>query len=176
MASKKLELGLGMEVIDVTTGFRGIATSKVEQLNGNTQYGVQPACVPDESGRYPDCIAIDQHVLDVVGKGQSDRVTEVTATTDVIIGNTVEDIVTGMIGTAIEKITYMNGCVAFFVIGKVDPKKPETTNALVSQLPIQRVKKVNDGIAKTITPPIKAASGKPPGGPIQRMTANKISR
>ena len=56
---------LGQKVRDAVTGFEGIATSKVEYINGCVQFGVQPA---SNDGKFPDSVYIDHQRLQVVGE------------------------------------------------------------------------------------------------------------
>lgn len=58
---------LGMKVKDKVTGFTGIATSKVEYLNGCVQFCVKATVGKD--GKYPDGQYIDIEQLEAVGKG-----------------------------------------------------------------------------------------------------------
>jgi hypothetical protein len=58
---------LGQHVRDVVTGFTGIATAKVEYINGCTQFAIQPATAAD--GKYPEPVYLDHQRLEVVGAG-----------------------------------------------------------------------------------------------------------
>lgn len=58
---------LGQKVQDVVTGFEGIATARVEYLNGCVQYCVKPRV--DGSGKTQDAEYIDQQQLVVVDDG-----------------------------------------------------------------------------------------------------------
>ena len=62
---------LGQKVKCTVTGFTGIATSRVEYLNGCVQYGVTPKMMLKDSkdGKYPDSPYIDEGQLLVVGQG-----------------------------------------------------------------------------------------------------------
>lgn len=60
---------LGEKVQDKVTGFIGIATAKVEYLNGCVQYCVKPEIGKDK--KYPDGQYIDDAQLVVIGKGIS---------------------------------------------------------------------------------------------------------
>ena len=64
---KKTEIKLGNKVKDIVTGFEGIATSKVEYLNGCIQYCVKPTKGKD--GKMPEGEYIDQQQLLVVSVG-----------------------------------------------------------------------------------------------------------
>lgn len=54
---------LGSKVRDVVTGFEGVATSRVEYLNGCVQYGVQPKCGDD--GKLPEAVYLDHQRLEL---------------------------------------------------------------------------------------------------------------
>jgi len=59
---------LGQKVKCTVTGFTGIATSRVEYLNGCVQFAVTPQKKPKDS-KYPDGSYIDEGQLEVVGQG-----------------------------------------------------------------------------------------------------------
>ena len=59
---------LGEKVKDKVTGFEGIATSRVEYLNGCIQYGVTPKIKVKENKK-PGVEYIDEGQLELVGKG-----------------------------------------------------------------------------------------------------------
>lgn len=58
---------LGEEVKDCITGFKGIATSRVEYLNGCIQYCIKPKMSKD--GKMDEGQYIDQEQIIVIGKG-----------------------------------------------------------------------------------------------------------
>ncbi len=60
---------LGSKVKDRITGFQGIATSRIEYLNGCVQYCVKPPV--DKDGKIVDGEWFDDAQLTVVGKGVS---------------------------------------------------------------------------------------------------------
>ncbi len=59
---------LGVTVKDLVTGFKGIATSRVEYLNGCVQYYVQPGLTEKQlaDGKFPDGAYVDHQRLIVV--------------------------------------------------------------------------------------------------------------
>lgn len=59
---------LGEKVRDKVTGFEGIATSRVEYLNGCVQYGVTPK-IKVKDNKKPETEYIDEGRLELVGKG-----------------------------------------------------------------------------------------------------------
>lgn len=58
------KVNLGDKVQDKVTGYEGIATARVEYLNGCTQYGVSGKV--DKDGKVPDVLYIDHSQLEVV--------------------------------------------------------------------------------------------------------------
>ncbi len=62
----KQEIKLGNKVRDIVTGFEGIATAKIEYLNGCIQYCVKPKTT---DGKMPEGEYIDHQQLDVINGG-----------------------------------------------------------------------------------------------------------
>ncbi len=57
---------LGQKVRDKVTGFEGIATSRVEYINGCIQYGVTPKVSKGDLTKYPDSTYVDVDQLEKV--------------------------------------------------------------------------------------------------------------
>lgn len=57
---------LGNVVRDAVTGFEGVATAKVEYINGCTQYCVTPKST---DGKMPDAVYLDHQRLEFVSNG-----------------------------------------------------------------------------------------------------------
>lgn len=55
---------LGQEVICKITGLKGVATARVEYINGCIQYAVTPKA---EGSKYPDSVYLDQKQLEHAG-------------------------------------------------------------------------------------------------------------
>lgn len=62
-----MEIKLGKKVKDIVTGMEGIATARVEYLNGCVQYCVRPPI--DKDGKLQECMYIDVQQLEVIGEG-----------------------------------------------------------------------------------------------------------
>ena len=62
---------LGKQVKDIVTGFSGIATARVEYLNGCVQYCVKPKMTKKDNGKVPDGYYFDEKQLVVIGNGVS---------------------------------------------------------------------------------------------------------
>jgi len=63
MAKKKF---LGKKVVDRVTGFKGVATQKIEYMNGCVQYSIQPKC--KEGGEFIDSKWFDEEQVDLVSE------------------------------------------------------------------------------------------------------------
>lgn len=151
---------IGSIVTDITSGFEGTAVSRSEMFNGNVQYTVQPKALKG-ADKLPDQWSIDAAQLKVKGKGVSDQAFKAQVT-DLVVGDEVEDIISGHKGIATTKVTFLNGCVYFDVIKKCnDAKKIESTAMFLS---CTRLKKVG----KTALTPIVPKDEKPTGGPTTR--------
>jgi len=64
-----MSIALGARVRDTVTGFTGVATARVEYLNGCIQYCVKP--VVGDDGKMPDGEYLDIGQLEVVDGGVS---------------------------------------------------------------------------------------------------------
>lgn len=60
------KIKLGTKVIDKVTGFTGIATSRVEYINGCVQYGVTPKVKKDDTTAYPESTYVDEGQLELI--------------------------------------------------------------------------------------------------------------
>lgn len=64
-----MEIKLGNKVRDKVTGYEGVATARVEYLNGCVQFCVKPKVGSD--GKMPDPEYIDVQQLEVVSQGDT---------------------------------------------------------------------------------------------------------
>jgi hypothetical protein len=160
---------LGKLVKDATSGFEGIVIQTLEQMSGNIQIAIQPQVKADATGIYPEAMFIDYHMIDVTGEGVSARVTKVPTPSAIKLGQRVKDVATDFTGIAYEKATYINGCEAFSVLPKAVKTDLINGNSSPSWIAATRVVLVDDGILPKVVVPPKAADGKAPGGPAQRV-------
>lgn len=160
-----IPLALGVTVRDRVTGLTGTVAHKAEMLTGNIQWAIQPR---GDGERVPEAMMVDFHLLEVLDEGVSKLLPPVDDTVVVLLGEEVEDILTGMKGVPIDKITFMNGCVYFWVQPKMDQKTSKIPESKL--IPHGRLKTVGKGLSKPEpTPPAAAAPPKkPPGGPMRR--------
>jgi hypothetical protein len=105
---------LGVMARDVVTGLEGIVACKTEMLNGNVQLGIQPKGKGD---KIEEAHFIDWHTLEVIGEGIADKVPPIDRSPTIKLGQRVFDRVSGMTGIAVERTTFLNGCVYFAVQG-----------------------------------------------------------
>ncbi len=154
------EIKLGCIAIDQASGFEGTVISKLEAFNGNVQYAIQPKAAKG-ADKLPEAWNFDAALVKFKAKGISDQATA-PQSTDIQIGDEVEDIISGHKGIASSKTTFLNGCVYFDVASKGDAaKKIEATSMFVSCV---RLKK----ISKTPLKPLVPQNEKPTGGPSSR--------
>jgi hypothetical protein len=60
------QIKLGSKIRCRVTGLEGIATSRVEYINGCIQYALTPKA---EGNKYPDAIYMDEKQIEVIGDG-----------------------------------------------------------------------------------------------------------
>lgn len=140
---------LGNIVRDVASGFSGMATMKVEMLDGSTQYGIQPKVKAGEDAdmKLPDAILVDVQVLEFVEDGIAAQV-PAHPQTPLILGQQVKDEITGLKGMIIDRIFHLNGCVHYTVAPKIGADGKWTRSV---QFDWKRLKVVGKGVSETIT-------------------------
>lgn len=152
------DIKLGSMIEDLATGFRGIASQRLENMNGSIQYAIQPK---SETGNtYPEAMFIDVHMLTVVGDGVSDKAFPAPIP-KVCLGKKVVCSVTGVQGIATHMATYMNGCIAFCVT-----HKNSDGDAVESWIDHNRLSEVGKGVS--VQQPANK-DGARPGGPAKRV-------
>jgi hypothetical protein len=62
-----MRVTLGDECEDMVSGFRGIATSRTEWLNGCVRIGISPRKL-DKDGKLPDAVSFDEEQVKVLKK------------------------------------------------------------------------------------------------------------
>ena len=163
---------IGNEVRCVITGVVGLAVSKVECLNGNIRFAVQPKS--QDNLAMPDAWHIDQQSLEFVNEGIVDRAIEPSDSYEVFdLGARVRDKASGFEGTAVSRITYLNGCVSYGVVPKVNPKSLINEAPPETYLMVERLELVGQGIAKEVE---STKPQEPTGGPSLRQKANRAPR
>ena len=142
------DIKLGMIVRDPGTGLVGQADMKVELLSGTTQYAVQPK---GDGKSIPERYYIDDFLLEFVGDGVSARVPAPDGNDPYSLGQKLEDTVTGYIGIATQRTTYLNGCVHYHLQKHISDTKGKT---LIEDVPqgagfdYKRLKLVSDGVVQ----------------------------
>lgn len=154
------DIKLGCIAVELSSGVEGTVVSRLETFNGNVQYAIQPKAKKG-TNTLPEAWNFDQALVKYKAKGISDKATPPQAT-DIVVGDEVEDIISGHKGIASSKNTFINGCVFFNVESKGNPaKKIEASVLFVSCV---RLKKVGSDTLKPIVP----KGEKPTGGPVSR--------
>jgi hypothetical protein len=162
--SKELKLGHTMK--DWTSGFIGLSICQVEHYSGLIRYGLQPQS--KEADKIADALEVDAHTLEWVDDGRVADVLAPTGKPDFVLGNQVEDIVSGFFGIAMIRVTHLNGCVYYTVIGKHDSKAVIKENR--QSIEEGRLRYFGPGIVGKMdkgTP--HPDTNKVPGGPSTRM-------
>jgi len=159
---------LGNVVRDIVSGFTGTIIQKLEFLNGNVQFGIQPKA--EKGDAYPDAMSIDWHTLEVVEDGIADRVTPAVEVA-ILLGQKVKDKASGFTGIATHKATYINGCVSFGVMPTFEPSADKNTAPQPSWIDHNRLEVIDDGLVadKPRTADINSEAVKRPGGPASKM-------
>lgn len=153
------EIKLGVTARDPVTKFEGIVSMRADQMNGNVQWVLQPPV--GEDGKLVEAQGFDAHLLEYVDAGISAKVPPIDTSFSIELGDVVKDTLSGVKGTAFERIAYLNGCVYFNVqpMGTKAHERPD--RVLLMPINIEVVSKVKPAEAAKI----KAA--KPTGGPIR---------
>lgn len=121
-AKKKPTPALGNKVKDTISGFTGHVVAISHRPSSTTMYGVQPLAKKG-AAEFPKATYIDEITLEVIGKGVP--VSKADPNVLIGLGDQVEDTVTGLVGITTERVTFVNGCVHFMVMGRLPADKKE---------------------------------------------------
>jgi hypothetical protein len=166
------DIQLGFRVRDAITGFTGHVIQRIDFMNGNVQFAVQPKGEPNAM---PDALWIDWHTLDILDEGINDRVTDPTEDVEIRLGQKVEDKITGYTGIATMRCLYMNGCTSFSVAPRVNFHSTEQLKLPDVVWFDHKRLKVLDAPA-VVTPPAPAdQKGRRPGGPPNRFNNKAVT-
>lgn len=153
---------LGSKVRDTVTGIIGIAIQHVEIFGGTLQVAVQPAST--DTREVPEAFNVDIQQVEIVESSLAARASP-PQDCEIELGNQVEDVVSGFIGIATSRVTFINGCVWFNIESPpTKGDKPEDRHRFLASA---RLKVKGVGVAVKATRASKA-SQKPPGGPTTR--------
>lgn len=162
------QIKLGQTVRDVISGFTGIAIQALDQLNGNRRIAIQPKQKEGEND-FPEAMFVDPHTLEILDDGFCDRTTPPTATS-IALGAKVRDKASGFVGIALEKATYMNGCVSFGVIPPMRSDGMINSNPDKSWIAAERLEVVDAGLSVQPTVASTQTPARASGGPSTRVT------
>lgn len=174
------DIRLGMKVRDPASGLTGIASFRSQQLSGTVQYAIQPQ---GDGDTIPEGHFVDDFMLEFVDDGVSARTPAADPNARYILGEKLKDTVTGFTGIAVERVTYLNGCVHYTL--QPHEKKKSLVARLINDparathFDFKRLEKIDDGVvektAKKPTPPAAEAKPAEPA-PFKRSTTGGPSR
>ena len=167
---------LGCELEDRLTGFKGVAHQKMDTLDGNVRYALQPK---GDGTTIPEAVWVDYHTLAKIGEGLSDCVVPLAVPSTIPLGSTVRDRISKSVGIAYVRVVYINGCEFFGV--SVDVNVPDFSKK-GGYMSTKYLEFVDAGLNTPAAPAASPAQelaqppSKPPGGPMERIRREKISR
>jgi hypothetical protein len=161
--TKPADVELGMKIREVISGVVGTAWSRRETLAGSIQFALQPV---GDGKTLPESYNFDWQTLEIIDSGVAHLASPEDPTVKVKPGDKVKDPISGMTGVAIEKYTYMNGCVKIMVQGK-DTAEGKIRIDIVDHAILEILDK-----PRFVPPAVKEQAPeqkeKPTGGPITR--------
>lgn len=121
-----MHIKLGQNVVDTSTGFKGMCNLICEYIQGTIQIQIQPPCEDDNLRKVPEIT--DYNLVEVIDDGISLTLPSVEQNVTIQLGQTVTDLITGHTGIATQKLTSLNGCVEFFVVAKINPETQQNVS------------------------------------------------
>lgn len=149
---------LGSTATSRITKYKGIVTAIQYNLSSATQVNVQQPVGKD--GKISDAMCFDIHMCDYTAKLTAKKQYH-PETTDINLGDEVEDIVTQFVGIVVAVIFGVNGCAEIFAVAPVDKE-------LKSRVHLQNHKRF-----KVITPLKIAGPGEKKYGAVNHSVALK---
>lgn len=175
------DIKLGMIVRDPATGLTGVANMKSQLISGT----IQIAIVPEGDGKtMPDGHFIDDFMLEYVGEGVSKKAPTEDPNAKFGLGVELEDTISGFKGLAVERTTYLNGCVHYTLQSRERKKsiilKLISEPARAQHFDYKRLKQVGLGVSEQFKPKkvavVAAAPVVKPSEPFKRSTTGGPSR
>lgn len=121
-----MDIKLGQKVVDKVTGFKGVVDHIYYPLHDSIKIGIQAPVGKD--GKMGECYTVDAVGVEVLEK--KPVVKPVESSPKYALGLKAKDRLTGVEGTIVAYILYLNGCVQYRVQPKVPAgKKPEDYTA-----------------------------------------------
>ena len=172
-------LRIGVHVRDELTKIEGLVSSCTHHLSGVVQWCVQPPS--DDKTTMKDGYNIDGDTLTVLGNGIADKATKAPKKIPVALGDWVEDTVTNFKGTATSMVVCFNGCVLIGVSPQITGKEMFNDKPKESFVDYKRLKVLQSTETAAPVPENVKKQGDvyrtpPDGGPMQRVSANKVVR
>lgn len=142
-----MEFQLGQVLKDKVSGFKGIATNRTEFMTGNVQFQLQSKGGLLSRFSVGQLGTFDQHQLGFVKHGDVVSI-ESVRDTGIVLGAKVKDIVSGIIGIATQKVTFLNGCVYYTVVPPASEGSLEVKDVFIEY---KRLATVNKGVTAALS-------------------------
>lgn len=165
MITTKFKLRPGLQVIDIISGLIGIIDGAAIKKNGSIQYSVQPKSLTGDTR--PDSWFIDEVQLTLTD-GTAPEYQDLSIDFKFSPGSLVKDKVTGIKGTIMYAIYWLNECKHYSIQPKGKKgatKKPESITCDESDLELVS----DEMIAQAV-----AVASPSPGGPSMKSSSFRI--
>jgi hypothetical protein len=170
------DIKLGMKVRDPASGLIGIAGHRTELISGTVQFAIQPE---GDGKSVPNSYYVDDFLLEYVDDGISAKC-PTPAPADYPLGVELKDTITGFTGIAVERCTYLNGCI-HYTLQPEETKKSAIAGLLgetarATHFDYKRLKPTKAGqkAIDKLKPEEKTFKRSPTGGPT-RMAASSMA-
>ena len=151
-------INFGDECRCIITGFEGVVTAKFFALHSSNRVTLQPPV--NKEGKIPDPYDFDTTQVKVIKAGKVKPPEVDVVEHDIVLGDEVQDPVTGHKGIAVGRMDFMNGCIKIGVQAVVDKDKKVPDS---EWFPAQRLK-----ITKSQKHKLVDKTERTPGGPITK--------
>lgn len=170
------KIKLGNKVKDLVSDFSGHAVQKITFLNGCIQYKV----VGENVGDAQPSFKVDGQQLVVLDKGFEDAAVKCPIRTDIQLGNTIKNPITGFIGIATHLVDNIDGSSTYAMAGKTKPDKDGEPSSQTDFVAVNIAEKVDEGILEQLNKNTETISEekkeKKTGGPsIFKVTSLKAN-
>lgn len=155
---------LGDHVQCKLTGFQGITTSRHLEISGNIRWGISPPAV--DGGPVPDAYLVDDFTVEILAEQVIEPAPEPKMGFQ--LGDRLEDISTGVQGTATCFNVFIAGCAQYtlrYLDGDGNPQSMGVAESLLKLIS-----------PKAVPAPAQDQKTKPPGGPSGRILSSKVCR
>lgn len=135
------KIKLGQRVRDISTGFEGIAITRIHQMGMGTRYSVQPQS--DDPSKMKEANDIDEVILEVIDDGISNIAIPVTEC-PISLGDLVQDKISDFEGIVSTMSEQLNGCMMCIVTDKVLKGKEKDTGSYQLTVVATRLERIQE--------------------------------